>query len=166
YTTLFRSVVKGPTMTDITMMTGSINWRSNVDELGDEISFDLVTSPRYFPRSPVDLGDIVILKNGNEEITRAVVVDESKSEDAVSHTAFDYAFYLNKSNAVYQFKKMRADECIKKICRDFNVPVGYIAPIPTIITKIYNDVLVSDIIRDILEAAERARKTKYLLEMR
>ena len=34
-------LVKGTTMTNITPLIGTIKWRGNVDELGDEISFDI-----------------------------------------------------------------------------------------------------------------------------
>lgn len=160
-------VVKGDAMTDMTMMVGSISWRSNVDELGDELSFDIATSGRYLWASPCDIGDLVILKNKGREIIRAIVTDEGRNgENPISYTAYDYAFYLNKSNAVYQFKNMRADQCIRKILKDFGVPVGNIAQMPTPITKIFNDVTVSDIIREILEIVRRAKGTKYLMEIR
>lgn len=161
-------LVKGATMTNITPLIGSIGRRSNVDELGEEITFDVAfNDARYHPKSPVDLGNMVILKNEKKELTRAIVVDEDKSgRSPIGYTAFDFAFYLNKSNSIYQFNNVRADQCIKKILRDFGVPVGKIVSIPTKIKKIFNNEVVSDIIREILEMAEKKRSTKYLMEMR
>lgn len=161
-------LVKETTMTNITPLIGTIGRRSNKDELGEEISFDVAFNDvKHFPKNPCDIGDMVILKNGEYEITRAIIVDESRNgRGPIGYTAFDYAFYLNKSNAIYQFRKMAADQCVRKILIDFGVPIGNIVSIPVSINKIFNDVVVSDIIREILEIAEQKLGVKYLMEMR
>lgn len=160
-------LVKGRTMTNITPLIGKINRRSNKDELGEELSFDIAFNDnKHFPKNPCEIGDLVIFKNGTREITRTIIVEETKSErNSISYTSFDFAFYLNKSNSIYQFNKMRADQCIKKVLKDFGIPIGRIVSIPTQTNKIFNDVVVSDIIREILEIAEKKRGTKYLMEM-
>ncbi|MEK4247590.1 hypothetical protein MKZ20_20140 [Psychrobacillus sp. FSL K6-2684] len=161
-------LLKQTSITNITPLIGNINWRGNIDELGDEISFDIAfNDTRHFPKNPCELGDIVILKNDNNEITRGIIVEESKSgRDPIGYVAFDFAFYLNKSNAVYQFKKLSADQCIKKILKDFNIPFGSIASMTTKIDKIFNDKLVSDIIREIIKLEEQKKGVKFLMEMR
>ncbi|MEK5171822.1 hypothetical protein NST63_01010 [Heyndrickxia sp. FSL W8-0496] len=161
-------LVKGGTMTNITPIIGSISWKSNIDELGDQIDFDIAyNDSRFHPKNPCDLGDMVILKNGDYEITRSIIVDETKQgRDPITYTSYDFAFYLNKSNAVYQFNKITADQAIKKICKDFNVPIGKIVSMPTKINKIFNDKKVSDIIKEIIGMAEQKQGIKYLMEMR
>lgn len=161
-------LIKGSTMTNITPLVGTISWRSNSDELGDEISFDIAfNDANFFPSNPCDLGDMVMLKNNGVEITRAIIESEqSTGRNPISYTAFDFAFYLNKSNAVYQFNKMAADQCIKKVLGNFGIPIGNIVSIPVPITKIYPDDLVSDIIKGIIEIAEQKLGIKYLMEMR
>lgn len=160
-------LVKGSTMTNITPLIGSIGWRSNKDELGDEITFNIAFNDAlYNPKNPCDLGDLVILKN-NSEITRGIIVDETKTgRSPIGYSAFDYAFYLNKSNAVYQFNKVTADQAIKRILKDFNVPVGNITTMTTVINKIYNNKVVSEIIKEIIEAVEQTTGQKLLMEMR
>ena len=161
-------VVKGSTMTNITPLIGTINWRGNVDELGDEISFDIAfNDAKHFPKNPCDLGDMVVLKNGDYEITRALIVDESRDgRGPIGYTAFDFSFYINKSNAIYQFRKMPADQCIRKILSDFGVPIGNIVSMPVLIDKIFPDDLVSDILREIIDITEKKLGVKYLMEMR
>ncbi|WP_078410291.1 XkdQ/YqbQ family protein [Priestia abyssalis] len=159
-------VVKNSTMTNITPLVGSLSWRSNKDELGDEVSFNIAINDEYFPVNPCKLGDVVVLKN-KEEITRCILVEENRNgRSPIQYAAFDYAFYLNKSNAIYQFNKMRADQAIKKIASDFNVPVGNVTSMPTIINKIYNSKKVSEIIKDIQTLVEQDQGQKYLMEMR
>lgn len=161
-------LLKGNTITNITPLIGTISRRSNKDELGEEITFDIAFNDvTFFPKNPCDLGDVVIFKNGEKEITRAIIVDENKNgRDPVSYTAFDYAFYLNKSSTFRQFKKMRADQCIRKIVNDFNVPIGNIIPINFNIDKIYIDETPSDIIKDVLDQARKKLGVKFLMEMR
>lgn len=161
-------LLKGDTITNITPLIGTISRRSNKDELGEEITFDIAFNDvTFFPKNPCDLGDVVILKNDGKEITRAVIVDENKNgRDPVSYTAFDYAFYLNKSSTFRQFKKMRADQCIRKIVNDFNVPIGNIISINFNIDKIYIDETPNDIIKDILDQARKKLGVKFLMEMR
>jgi len=161
-------LIKGATMTNITPLVGSIGWRSNMDELGDELSFDVAfTDVAFFPKNPCDVGDMVMLKSEGKEITRGIIVDEQKSgRSPVSYTAFDFAFYLNKSESTYQFSKMAADQCIKKILSNFGVPVGTIVSIPVPITKIFPGKKPSDIIKEIIETAEQKLGIKYLMEMR
>ena len=158
-------LVKGKTMTNITPMIGSLGWRSNTDELGDELSFDIAfNDARYFPSNPCELGDLVILKNGSE-ITRTIIVEEKKNgRNPIGYSAFDYAFYLNKS--IYQFNKVRADKAIRKILSDFRIPIGNIVSMPTLINQIFNNKVVSDIIREIIELVESDTGQKLLMEMR
>lgn len=161
-------LVKETTMTNITPLIGTIGRRSNKDELGEEISFDVAFNDvKHFPKNPCDIGDMVILKNGEYEITRAIIVDESRNgRGPIGYTAFDYAFYLNKSNAIYQFRKMAADQCIRKIAKDFGMPIGNIVSIPVLIDRIFPDDVVSDIIREIIDISEKKLGVKYLMEMR
>jgi len=161
-------LLKGDTKTNITPMIGTLTWRSNKDELGDEINFSIAfNDTKYFPKNPCDIGDVVVLLNNGKEITRAIIVDEVKNgRSPIGYIGFDYAFYLNKSDAVYQFNKLSADACIKKILKDFNVPIGNIVSIPKSITKIYNGKKVSEIIKEIITAAEQSLGVKYLMEMR
>lgn len=161
-------LVKGSTMTNITPLIGTIGRRSNEDELGEELTFDIAFNDvKFFPKNPCDIGDLVVLKNNGVEITRGIIVDEGRSgRNPIPYTAFDFAFYLNKSKAIYQFKKMAASQCITKILNDFGVPVGAVASMSIPIDKIFNDVVVIDIIREIIEFVEQKTGNKYLLEMR
>lgn len=160
-------LIKEASMTNITPLTGSISWRSNIDELGDEISFTIAFNDTdFFPKNPCDIGDIVMLKNG-EEITRAVIVEETRNgRSPVQYTAFDYAFYLNKSTAIYQFNKMSIDAAIKKILGDFGMEIGSIASMSTQIDKIFNNTKVSEIIKELIDTHQQASSIEYLMEMR
>lgn len=158
---------KNNTMTNITPLLGSISWRSNIDELGEELTFDIAfNDDKFFPKNPCELGDIVILKN-DVEINRFMIVEDNRSANKViSYIAFDFGFHLNKSSAVYQFNQLMAHDCIRKIVTDFNIPIDFIVNIPVQITKIYVNETVSEIIKDILDYSSAKTNKKYLMEFR
>lgn len=159
-------LIKSTQLIDITPIVGGISWRSNVDELSTELNFEIAIGPNL-PKNPCSLGDMVILKNGNLEITRGIILNQKKNgKDPVEYSVFEYGFYLNKSDAVYRFKKVRADDAIRKILRDFNIPIGAIPNFSTSISKIYNNKKVSDILKDILRKVRRATGKRYMLEQR
>jgi len=159
-------LVKSNQLIDITPIVGGISWRSNAAELSIELNFNVAIGPNL-PKNPCSLGDMVILKNGSLEITRGIILNQKKSgRDPVEYSVFEYGFYLNKSDAVYRFKKVEADDAIRKILRDFNLPIGSIPNFSTSISKIYNNKKVSDIIKDILRQVRRSTGKRYMLEQR
>lgn len=153
---------------DITAFCGDLSWRDSIDTLGMELHFTTAyNDARYFPKLTVELGDMVILSNNGIEVFRGIVTDESiDGRFSRSFTAFDFAFYLNKSKTIKQYNKMRADEAIKKLCSEFNIPVGTICPIPTLISDIYPDKTIAEIMEDILDKSTKELGTKYRKEMR
>jgi hypothetical protein len=152
---------------DITPLVGSLSWTSNTDELGVQLDFEIACNDdRYFPVNPVDLGSAIALY-GSGEIFRGIVVSEDKiGRGSINYTCFDGAFYLNQSKAVYQFNGLAANQAITTMLNDFSVPVGGIAAMSTPVNKIYNDRVIADIIKDILEQVEEAAGNKYRMEMR
>src|SRR5690625_3047902 len=161
-------LAKNNTLTNITPIVGNLSCRSNIDELETELSFTLISNDAcYIPKNPCYVGDMVILKNGDLEITRCILVSEDrKGRDPIGYTAFDMAFYLNKSKRVYQFNKVTATQAITRICSENNIPVHQIANMPTKVDKIYTSETLSDIIKDIIEQVEQDQGHKYIFEMR
>ncbi len=161
-------LAKDNTLTNITPIIGNLAWRSNIDELSVELSFNLAHSDaKLFPKNPCDVGDMVILKNGSFEITRGIIVNETKNgRSPISYKAFDMAFYLNKSKRMYQFKSVTATQAITRICKENNIPIHAIASMKTKIKETYVSETLSDIIKDILEKVNKDQSTKYRFEMR
>lgn len=145
----------------ITPIIGSLTWSSNEDALGVQLSFNVAYA------NIVDIGNLVLLKNGDKEIFRGIVTtEEINGEYSISYIAFDFAFYLNKSKGVYQFNNVKASNAIVRLLNDFNITIGNIASINTIINYIYFDKVISDILKDILQQSTNETGIKYRLEMR
>ena len=155
------------TAIDITKIVGGLTWKDNVDTLGMELSFDRIFTAGVEIDVDIVVGDKLFLMNNNSEVWRGIVTDEGFSgKFGRSFTCYDYAFYLNKNEIVIQFNGVRADTAIKQLCSKVGVPIGSITAITTSIKKIYKDATPSDIIKDILDQAQKELGTKYRMEMR
>jgi hypothetical protein len=160
--------VSGSTMTNITPLVGSISWRSNINELGEQLDFDIAfNDARYFPKSPVDIGSLIILKNENKEVNRTIVVKENiPGRSPRTYNCFDFAFYLNKSKDTYQFNKTNSSTAINEVLKRAGIAVGRVS-IPNIsVTQIYQDKAHSEVLKDILDLIEKETGVKCRMEMR
>lgn len=156
---------------DITPIVGNVTLDSDIDTLGQSLSFDLAYSDtKFFPKNPCDLGHVVVLTNGNKEMYRGIIVSEQKDgRNYIAYRSFDYAFYLNQSTMVYQFNKTvaaNATEAIKKICKDFGMPIGSILNMSPVIKKIYIEESPAAIISDIISQVEKQLGYKIRMEVR
>ncbi|MHC1683414.1 MAG: hypothetical protein AB6733_10740 [Clostridiaceae bacterium] len=150
--------------TDLTNRVLDITWKSNLDQLGDQLDFSLFQPSTNFTKISLNNGDIVVFNNDNEELFRGIVVSNTQNNrNTITYTCFDYAFYLNKNQRIYQFNDT-ASKVLISICRDYNIPVGNIINIPTRIKKIYTSDIASTI-RDIISIAESEQNKKYYFEM-
>ncbi|TCO69497.1 XkdQ/YqbQ family protein [Marinisporobacter balticus] len=156
------------TVKNISGMVGSLSWSSSEDTLGVQLDFDIAYNDIiYFPKDVLDIGNIVVLINNGLEIFRGVIItEEINGEFSRHYIAFDYAFYLNKSKGIYQFNKVSASNAITQLLNDFSVPIGNITSMSTVVSYIYHDKVISDIIKDILQQAINETGQKYRLEMR
>jgi hypothetical protein len=148
---------------NITELVGSMTLDSNVDTLGDQLNFSMAYSLPHL-KAEVNLGDHVTLYDGRE-VFSGIVVTKTRSENSQDFVCFDFAFYLNKSKVIKQFNKIRADAAIKQLLAEFDVPMGYIAPMSVVITKIFYDKEVSSVIGEILEEVANASGTQHVMEM-
>jgi prophage tail gpP-like protein len=152
---------------NITQLVGNLTWSSNIDALGMELSFDYAYNDnRYFVNYDlVDVGDQIVLMNDKKVLHYFIVVKSSVSgRFGKSFTCFDRAWYLNKNETVFQFKKATASQAIEKLLDKFGVK-HRIAKMTTSITKIYKDMTVSDIILDILDQVRQETGIKHRMEM-
>lgn len=158
-------LIKGTKKLNITQLVSSLSWSSNVDTLGEELSFDYAYNDVFHINKfdVIELGDTVILFNEGIALHRYIIVSESiNGRVSKSYTCFDYAYYLNKNMTVIQFK-ISASEAIKKLCDKLNIKHNIVA-MPTMIKQIYK-VEVSSIISDIMEQVKKETGTKYRMEM-
>lgn len=159
-------------MSDISKYVGEIVLSDNINALGAHLTFKCLHPSKYdaYQTLPATLpiGTKVFLYTDEDELLFVGIIVKRTIDDMLgrhSYEAYDYAFYLNKSEINIQFNGIDASTAIKRVCDKQGVTVGMICDIKTKIRKIYHANLVIDVIRDILEQAELDLGTEYKLEM-
>lgn len=152
---------------NITGICANIAWSSNIDALGMELSFDFVdTETSHLPNFNLAVGDQIILMNDHKVLQYFILVTSTLSgRHTRSAVCYDRAWYLNKNETIIQFKKATATQAIQKLLDKFGVK-HQIAKMSTIITKIYKDEVISDIILDILDQVKQKSSSTYRMEMK
>lgn len=148
----------------ITKKVGSLSWTDSMDSLGVEFSFTFPYS--YWDsqfKNKLQLGDLIIIKSGKKEITRGIITQTPINGD--DYRGYDYAFYLNKSEAIFQCKKIGASKAITQLLARYGVPIGEMPKLTTAINKLYKDMAVSEIIKSILSEVHDETGKSYRMEM-
>ena len=154
---------------DITAVTGNYTRSDNVDSLGMAFSFDLINNPldKMFNRFEIPIGSKVVLSNNGANIFSGIIISYDRSSMShYTYKAYDYGFYLNKSEAMIQFNNTSVSAAITKLCNENSIPVGAVTSINTNVSKIYNGDKISDIIKDLLKLGTNELGTKFRLEVR
>lgn len=154
---------------DITPVTANYIRTDNIESLGMQLSFDLLNNPldANFNRNRLEIGGKIIMSNNGKTVFTGVIMAQDHNHfTQLSYKCYDYAYYLNKSEAIIQFNKISISGAITRLCNENNIPVGSVTDIPTEISKIYNGTKISDIIKDLLKLATAELGIKYRLEVR
>lgn len=148
---------------DISDQSGNLAWSYDSKTLGVNLTFDFADVSEY----KVKLGSIVMLRDEDdyEVIFLGIVVSSSKKGKVYNFSAYDFAWYLNKSDVIIQFNKTNATTAVKLLCKKIGVEVGDIPYLKTLITGIYIDVKPSEILYDIINQVFLETSKKYFFEM-
>ena len=164
------AVATNGAVADITSYTGDYSLSDNIDSLGAEFKFKLMSNPLdpNFRGKELPIGTkLVFILDGTKMFSGIITKYDRNSLTEFSYTAYDYAFYLNKSEAQIQFNNdIPTSAAIIKLCSENGIPVGNICDIPTKVNKIYQGNPISDIIKDLLKMAEAEQKVHYRMEVR
>lgn len=152
---------------DLTDYVGNISWRDSIDTLGVELSFDLAVNrfdKNFSFLYDVTLGNSVQLINEKgESLLQCIIVSESPNGKTTSFTAYDMAWYLNKSTVIKQFKKMVGNDCVKSLCEEMGIKAE-VNGLDNKIDKIYKDKTISDVIWDIIEQCSQHNSKRFFIE--
>jgi len=138
---------------------GELEWSDDLDYFTTQMSFKSTDI--------VDIGNQIILFNDKTEILRGIVIDRGWDKNKIyEYTVFDFGFYLGKNEVIVQFNGCTISEAIRQLLNKVNIPIGEIVEIPACVKKIYKKVLISDIIRELLEMAKKKTGIDYILRVR
>lgn len=160
-------LLKNEKKQDISRMIGNLAWSSSVDALGEEMSFSSAYNDSQYLKGLdiLEPGDQLALFNGRRFLNYYVIVKvTANGRFGKTFSCFDRAWYLNKNETVIQFKRIAASQALAKLLDKVGIKHS-IVNIPTLITKIYKDEVISDIIADILDQAKQETGITYRYEM-
>lgn len=142
---------------DITGVIGDVEWNNSVQELACEMTFKTAKTDMPYLKDKIHLPQVgnVLQMYADGEKFRGVIIELDDSDKFYnSYIAADMGYFTNKTSQTYQFKKITISEAIRKICADLGIPIAYICRIDKVISKIFFDETISEIITELLKNAE------------
>ncbi len=114
----------------------------------------------------IDCGDKILLTKDSKTVFQGIITDKNISgifEE--SFTAFDFAFYLNKSKIIKQFNNINGSGAISSVCSEQGIVLGEVPNLSTNINHIYFENTIAEIIDDILEQCNKETGKIYYKEV-
>lgn len=149
--------------TDITKQSGNVGWTSDENLLSISFEFEFAK----INDNKIVCGDIIYFDDLtlNTNVFTGIVTSISKGEYKDTVRCNDFAFYLNSSKTIIQFNEVPGTKALKSLFLKSKIEFNNIAEMNTIISMIYKDKYISEIISDILNQVYLETGKKYLIEM-
>ncbi|WP_024122154.1 XkdQ/YqbQ family protein [Bacillus halotolerans] len=109
------------------LVTESVSLEGQRYQAPRSITAKIITKQGTHSYYSVSEGDTVLFKWKGKELFRGIVFSRNPEEHGLTFTAYDMLQYLVKNKDVYVFSNKRADEIIKRLARDFQIPTTSIA---------------------------------------
>lgn len=138
------------------IINDNIQLSSNLDNFPLELNFELAYNYReHLPFSPIDLEKgacaIELYDDQDNNIFQGIIPKVSINKKNPKFTAFDPCFYILRIADIFQFNNISANECIKLMLEQFNMPVGIIENCEVKIDEYYYKETIGEIIKKIIE---------------
>ena len=147
----------GADLYDFTDVCGPLTLRSTDSEISEELNF-------VIKGKSLQEDNIIMLYEDTTKVFEGITIVADIDENITSLNVFDFGWYINKNEDIYQFNST-ISKCITKICNDHGIPIGGIVNIPVNFKKIIRGSL-NDIISKLMEYATLNNGIKYIWEMR
>lgn len=151
----------------ISDLVSSVSMSGSYNQCCRTIEFSLLKAAfdNKVPNVETALGNLVTLYYQNAALCEGYIFTrECDAEgNTISITCRDRGIYLKKNKGVYGFSSVTPEDITKRICSDFGIPTGYIAPTGVAVTRFFYGVdLYSIIMTAYTKAAEQNGK-KYII---
>lgn len=149
----YKMIAGGKNITD---RTAGIAWSENEDSIGVQLTFESLAD--------LALSTVVALYIDGKKVFVGVLIEKSPSGFSTAYTATDFAFFLT-NEVKKQFTAMPAGEAIKSLLGEFGIKCNC-ATIPTLITGLFIDKTIAEVIGELLEIASAEQGKRYETELR
>lgn len=136
-----------------------INGKEVENIVAPEWSDDLESYANAFSFSTYDVFEVgslfQIVTQQGQTVLKGIITDFSQSEaNYFKYSGFDCGFYINQNEIIEQFKKIPISDAIKKLCENYQIPVGDIPEMSATVSEIYKDKKLSDVLKELIELAK------------
>ena len=154
---------------DITAITSNYSRSDQIDQLGEEFTFDLIENPLdgNYQGNLLEVGGKICFENNGVTVFTGIIEEESQEGlSKFKYKAYDYAWFLNKDQVFVQLIDCTASDGIRRICDSKGIQIGELAEMNTVINKIYNGDDISKALKDIIAQETAATGVEYRMEVR
>ena len=152
---------------DLSQMISSVEWSGEYRQCTRILEVDLVSTPEdtNLPFITCELGDAVSFFSDDKELFQGYIFSRQKSTDdsAISIRCYDRGYYLNRNKASFKFTNETPDAIAKKICAQFEVPVGQLVPPGVAVSRIFSGCSLYEMIQTAYTLAAAKTKKKYFI---
>lgn len=117
--------------TNITQLVPEITNSGDYQSCARTLEFSLASSytDKNVPVVACELGNAVTFKQDNRTLFDGFIFERQKDTEGntISLTCYDRGIYLKRNEAVRKFKNVTPEAITKRLCADFDIPVGFIA---------------------------------------
>lgn len=116
---------------DITSLVSSLTWSGSKTDVARKLDINIVSDDNYhFPDFEVKMHDTVQFFLNGVEVFRGYVMDVDRSihDKTVSYICYDGGIFLTKSKGKYNISGEKPEDVVRKVCKDFNVPLKEVQP--------------------------------------
>ena len=145
------------------LVTESVTLQGQRYQAPRSIQANIITKQGSQTYYRVSEGDTVLFKWKGKELFRGIVFSRTPVEGKLTFTAYDMLQYLVKNQDVYVFSNQRADQILRRIGADFQIPMTSIANTGHIMKSLVfkNDTSLYDIILKALKETKRQTGRNY-----
>ena len=157
----------GTKITYLTPFVTGITWAGDITEASRscEISLNNTIDGTTKAILTLEVGKSIRFKVDDDEVFRGVIFGtEMNSDGSMRITVRDYNHYLTKNTDSLKFKKMKASEIVKSICKKYGIDYGTIDDTGYVIPKlIFRDKTIYDMIITALTETRQKTGKVFLL---
>lgn len=152
---------------DISEIVRSVEWRGAIDDCFRVLTVDLLNVDYAKKQKLIDFkhGKELRLFHNKKELFRGVLFSFDLSDDGnMSLTAFDDNVYLTKSRDTRKFINQKASDIVRRLCNDFEIPIGTISDTGYVIPKlIFRDKSLYDMIMTAITVTEKQTGRRFFI---
>lgn len=138
------------------VVKGDIQLSSDIDNITAQMDFELAYNYREgLPFHPIDLDKgayfVELYDEAEILIFQGIIPKMSVNSKNPKFTAYDPGFYISRISEIFQFDNLKADECVKKMLNEFDMPVGTLENCEVKIDEYFYKESIAEIIKKIVE---------------